>query len=142
MKSTHKFNPLQWILLLSGVLLLLFLFVPRPTPGNTLEISQVASMAKQGEISKILVQGDQLEIIGTDGETFLSRKESSVSVLELLNQQGIAPGSVPVEVVEESRSFGNFFLSFLPLLLIGGFIFFMMRRTRGGLNQAMSSRGK
>jgi cell division protease FtsH len=138
MKSTRKFNPMQWILLLSGVLLLLILFVPRPAPGASLEISQVASMAKRGEISKILVQGDQLEIIGTDGETFLSRKESSVSVMELLNQQGIAPGSVPVEIVEESRNLGNLFLTFLPLLLFTGFILFMMRRTKGGLNQAMS----
>ncbi|MFQ6026433.1 MAG: ATP-dependent zinc metalloprotease FtsH [Dehalococcoidia bacterium] len=138
MKPTGRANPLQWILVLSGVLLLLILFVPRPSPSNDLEISQVATMAKDGQITKILVRGDQLKVVTTNGETFVSRKESSISVLELLNQQGVVPGSVQVEVLEQGRNMGNLFLSFLPLILFAGFIYFMMRRTRGGLNQAMS----
>jgi cell division protease FtsH len=59
-------------------------------------------------------------------------------MLEMLNQRGINPGSVPVEVREEGGNFQGTLLSFLPLLLFGGLIFFMLRRSRGGINQAMT----
>ena len=95
-------------------------------------------MVENGEVSKIVVTSDELEVTTTTGEIFTSRKESSVSVLEMLNQRGIEPGTVPVEVKEEGGNFQGILLSFLPLLLFGGLIIFMLRRNRGGINQAMT----
>ncbi|HZA25374.1 MAG TPA: ATP-dependent zinc metalloprotease FtsH, partial [Dehalococcoidia bacterium] len=72
------------------------------------------------------------------GQTFTSLKESGVSILQLLDQRGVEPGTVPIEVQEEGFNFFNIFLSFLPLVLFGGLLIYMFRRTRGGMNQAMN----
>ena len=138
MKSIKRINFIQWGLIGGGMLLLILLFLPRPTAVSDLEISQVLQMAEAGEISRIQLQGDDLEVTTVGGETFNSRKESSVSVLELLNQQGVKPGSVSIEVKPEGRSFFGLFISFLPLLIFGGLLFYMFRRTKGGLNQAIN----
>ena len=42
-----------------------------------------------------------------------------------------------MEVVGEGGSFFGALLSFLPLIIFGGFILFMIRGARGGMNQAM-----
>ncbi|MCH8897124.1 MAG: ATP-dependent zinc metalloprotease FtsH [Chloroflexi bacterium] len=138
MKSFKRINLIQWGLIGGGILLLILLFLPRPAVISDLEISQVLQMAEAGEIAKIQLQGDNLEVTTVSGETFKSRKESSVSVLELLNQQGVKPGAVSIEVKPEGRSFFGIFISFLPLLIFGGLLFYMFRRTKGGLNQALN----
>lgn len=58
----------------------------------------------------------------------------------MLDQRGIATGEdgVQVNVKEEGRSFFSLLLSFLPLIVFGGLILFMIRRTRGGIGQAMN----
>ena len=138
MKSFKRISLIQWGLIGGGILLLILLFLPRPAVVSDLEISQVLQMAEAGELAKIQLQGDDLEVTTISGETFKSRKESSVSVLELLNQQGVKPGAVSIEVKPEGRSFFGIFISFLPLLIFGGLLFYMFRRTKGGLNQALN----
>jgi len=138
MQILRKLNFLQWGLIVGGILLILLLVIPRPSGINELDISQVLLLAESGEIAKIEIQGDNLEVLTLNGETFDSRKESSVSVLELLDQRGVQPGTVSILVKEESRSFFGIFLSFLPLVIFGGLLFYMFRRTKGGLNQAIN----
>lgn len=138
MNILRKLNYVHWGLIGGGILLLLLLFL-RPVSGiEDLDISQVLLLAEAGEIARIEIQGNSLEILTKGGEIFNSRKEGPVSILELLDQRGVQPGSVAIVVKEESRSFFGIFLSFLPLLVFGGLLFYMFRRTKGGLNQAMN----
>ena len=132
-------NISKWLLLGGGILLLLFIFLPRPSAIPELEISQVIQLAQTGELAEIEVSGDQLNVTTTSGEVFRSRKESGVSILELLDQRGIATGAdgIQINVKEEGGSLFGALLSFLPVLIFGGLIFYMMRRTRGGVNQAL-----
>ena len=132
-------NILKWLLLGGGIVLLLLIFLPGPSNIPELEISQVLQLAQDGQLAEIEVRGDQLSVTTDIGEVFQSRKESGVSILELLDQRGIATGEdgIQVNVKEEGRSFFGTFFSFLPVLIFGGPIFYMMRRTRGGLNQAL-----
>ena len=50
-------------------------------------------MAEANQLAKIEVQGDKLKVITTAGETFKSRKESGVSVFELLKQRASPPAA-------------------------------------------------
>ena len=132
-------NRMRWILI-GGVLLFLAVIVfPRPSNRLELEISQVFRMAEDGQVAEIQVRGDKLKVTGTDGQTFSSRKESSVSLLELLTERGIATGGDGIKIVvkEERRSLFGIVLSLLPLIIIGGLIFWMMSRARGGMGQIM-----
>jgi cell division protease FtsH len=138
MNQLRRLNFLHWGLIGGGILLLLLVFLRPPSGIDEMDISQVLQLAKSGRIAKIEVQGDRLKVSTLDGLTFNSRKESPVSMLELLDQHGVPPGAVSILVKEEGRSFFGIFLSFLPLVIFGGLLFYMFRRTRGGLNQAMS----
>ena len=138
MHLIKRLSLLHWAMIAGAIVFLLFLFLPRANAAEKLEISQVLQMAERGEISRIEVKGDDLRVTTIHQETFTSRKENSVSILELLDQQGVAPGTVSVEVREDSNSFSGVLLSVLPLLLFGGLIIFMLRRTRSGINQAMT----
>ena len=122
---------------------LLFLAVilfPRPSSDLDLEISQVVEMAQAGRLAEIEVRGDKLTVITTEGQSFSSRKESSVSLLEFLADRDIATGSdgITIDVRSESRSIFNIFLSLLPLIVFAGLTIWMMRRARGGMGQVMS----
>ena len=90
-------------------------------------------MAELAQITKIEVEGDKLNVTTTSGEALRSRKETGVSVLELLDQRDISTGAdgVQIEVKKEGRSFFGVFISFLLLIIFGRLIFYMMRGARG-----------
>ena len=119
--------------------MLLFL-LPRSSDAPEIDISEVLRMAELAQIAKIEVEGDKLNVTTTSGDVLRSRKETGVSVLELLDQRDISTGAdgVQIEVKKEGRSFFGVFISFLPLIIFGGLIFYMMRGARGGINQALS----
>ena len=135
----RRINPLRWLLIGGGIVLLLVFLLPRPSGVPEIEISQVFRMAEKDQISKIVVRGDKIDVIAVTGKTFKSRKESSVSILEVLEQRGVETGDdgIQVEVKKEGSSFFGIFLTFLPLIIFGGFILYMIRGARGGINQAM-----
>lgn len=134
-------NPIQWILI-GGALLLLLLFfaVPRGQAGEEVEISRVGQLAASGQIQSIEVSGDELAITTVTGGLLSSRKEPGTSVLEILESQGVNAGASGIDVTVNSQgtSIGTIIFSLLPILLFGGLIFFMLRRSQGGINQAMT----
>ena len=56
-----------------------------------------------------------------------------------MDERGIATGAdgIQISVKEEGGSFFGALLSFLPVLIFGGLIFYMLRRSRGGVIQAL-----
>jgi cell division protease FtsH len=138
MNQVRRINPFQLLLIGAGIAILLLIFLPRSSGGEEVTISRVLELAEKGQVSRIEVSGDELQVTTTDNQTLTALKESGVSILQLLSQRGIEPGSIPVEVQEEGFNFFGIFLSFLPLILFGGLLIYMFRRTRGGMNQAMN----
>ena len=136
----RRINPIRWILIAAGIFLLIAIFIARSSSVEEIEITQVIQLARAGEISKIEVRDDKLDVTTISGEEFKSRKESSVSVLELLEQQGIdtGPEGIQIDVQGSGTNFGKIFLALLPLIIFGGLIFWMISRARGGISQAMS----
>ena len=134
-----RLRPMQWLLIGGALLLLFVLILPKGSSAEKLDVSRIIPMAEAGQISKIQVRGDKLTVTDINGKVFKSRKEGSVSILELLEQGGISTDAagIQVEVLGEGGSFFGTLLSFLPLIIFGGFILFMIRGARGGMNQAM-----
>ena len=140
MNQTRRISPMRWILIGGGILLLILVFFPRSSDVPEIKITQVIEMAREGDLATIVVREDKLDVTTIGGDTLKSRKESSVSVLELLEREGIKTGrdGVQIEVKNSGGGFGGVLFSFLPLILFGGLIFWMFRSARGGMNQAMS----
>ena len=140
-QTPRRINPMRWILIGGGVLLLLLILIPRSSNEEKIGIDQVFAMAEAGQLERIEIKEDKLTVTATNGDVFKSRKESSISMLELLEQRDIetgGPEGIQLEVKGKGTSFFAIFLTLLPLIFIGGLIFWMFSRSRGGVNQVMN----
>ncbi|MCL2001990.1 ATP-dependent zinc metalloprotease FtsH [Candidatus Saccharibacteria bacterium] len=101
-------------------------------------ISDVIRRANEGEIARIEIVGQEVRVTpeGEDEPTQVSRKEAGSSIFE----QGLNPDMAEVSVSEPS-AVGDIIWSLLsiglPILVIAGLFFFMIKQMNAGNNQAM-----
>ena len=110
--------------------------------SNAIPLNEVVSMTASGDIRTIEVQGESLTLTTTSNETLTSRKESGSSIVEILQRGGVNMATTPVEIIPKGQSGFSTLLSvlfnFLPLILFGGVLLFMMRSAQGNSNQTFS----
>ena len=105
-------------------------------------INDVVAMTARGNVATIEVKGDSLTIVTTSGETLTSRKETGSSIVEILQRGGVDLATSNVEIIPRGQSglssiLGVLF-NFLPLIVFGGILLFMMRSAQGNTNQTFS----
>ena len=95
-------------------------------------------------VEKIDIEGSEVSITLQDGTKQLTRKESSVSLSEVLIDYGVSPEDLKAaDITVLDRSTRSYFLgvilpSLLPLLLLVIIFFFMIRQMQGANNKALS----
>ena len=136
-------NGLVYLLIAVAIVTVFLLFFREPLGGGEeLDITSVIELARGNTSTDriaIEVRGDSLKV--THGErVFRSRKESGSSLVELMNEAGVPPSAYSVDVKGSSglSSFFGVLVSFLPLILFGGILLFMMRQAQGSNNQTLS----
>ena len=112
------------------------LFSYDDTQIKEIPLSQVIDEVAANRIDRIIVKGDELTIVGSNGVEYLSRKESNTSLIEI----GIDPSKVIIEVQDAAADaiWWTILSSLLPFILIFGFLWFMLRQAQGSNNQALS----
>ena len=134
----NSFIPL---LLLIAVAAIVFTMFSTPPQGKDVDITEVLSLARSGQVNHIEVTGDVLLVRKENGETVRSRKEPSSNILDILQKGGVdlTKTSIPV-VVKEPNQFNtlSLLLNFFPFIFLAGLLVFMMRQAQGTNNQAMS----
>ncbi len=126
-----------------AALVVFYMFFSNSNSGiKEIGINEVPELARNRAKSsqvRVEVNGDNLKI--TDGvQSYKSRKESGSSIAELMSESGINPSNYVV-IVKGASGLSSFFgviVGFLPLILFGGLLFFMMRQAQGGTNQTFS----
>ncbi len=136
-------NGIVYLLIGLSILAIFYAFFGSWRDTPSMDIVTVLQKAKNGEISQIEIRGDNLTVITRDGGRYSSYKESSVSMLKLLEDAGVRPDSpqFPKIVVQEPSRFGDIsglLYGLLPVLLFGGLLFLMMRQAQGANNQAFN----
>jgi len=112
--------------------------------AETVSLSRVAELVNSQEIEKIEVSENELLITLSEGSKLQAKKEPESSLSESLINLGVSTEALQklnVEVKGPSGTsvFISAFLPFLiPLLLIGVFIYFLMRQVSGANNRALS----
>ena len=103
-------------------------------------VSQLLTDIKAGKVDKVSVDTTKLIVTYKDGSTKLSTKENSESFSNLLKNSGIDPTSVKYEVVDQSvaKVIGDLAGILLPILLMVGFFFFIMRAQNKGAQDIFS----
>lgn len=133
------FRNVGFIALIILIGLIVFAAYKQPSSLQQVSLSEVINKANDGEVQRIEITGDKLEVTpkGESNPTQESRKEPGSSIYE----QGLTNRDVIVEVKPESGNstlWTNIGISVIPVLLLGGILFFMLRSAQGQGNQAMS----
>jgi cell division protease FtsH len=108
----------------------------------TIPLSQVAQEIRDEKIKKISVMEDDLEITYLDDKQAKARKESTLPLASQLQVFGVtteAMDKIDIEI-KSPNNWGLVFnlLSYLlPVLVLGVFIYFMVRQMQGTNNQAI-----
>ena len=134
-------NSFVYLMIIVGVIVIFYTLMP--FGGDDEEpVSRVISLAKNNQLEKIEVNGDNLTVYRITGETFKSKLEKGDSITSLLLESGIQVGEPGVEIYSKGSSglssFFGLLLNFLPLIFFGGLILFMMRQAQGSNNQTLS----
>ena len=144
MNARSTRNVFVYLLILVALVLVVVMVFRPATASSEKPISEVISLAQQGKVESIEVNTDNLKVkLKDQAEPIRSRKEESASVQEILKDANVTVGGdkgVSV-VVKGPSQFGNvagLLLNFLPIIVFGALIIFMMRQAGGANNQAMS----
>lgn len=106
-------------------------------------LTELAKEINEEKVDKISIKGQTLEITLKDGAKQTSTKEAESGLTESLRNYGVDATklqSVQMDVSSDSGWkfwLGTIILPFvLPLLMVGLFLWFMMRQAKGGAGQA------
>ncbi len=144
-------NGIVMLVLVVGTVALLYTWISSsnnvPTkaysgPGDTF-LTQVA----QGKVTRVVQQGETLSVF--DSPNPQSQPIYTVTIPNVLTQvaqdmarvateAGVAEPIFDPKPAPDTSWIGLLLTGLLPLLVIGGFIFFMMRQAQGTNNQALS----
>ena len=107
-------------------------------------LGELVGQINNEQIKSIEVDGAQLKIISTEDKEKISQKEPSESLSTLLKNYGVDPVKIQkINISIKEDSSGSLWLGavlpfLIPFLLIGVFIWFMLRQVQGANNRAIS----
>jgi cell division protease FtsH len=118
-------------------------YILRGDAPKVVDLSEVVGLANQGQIKNITVNQNELIITLADDTEIASNKEAGVGVIETLRLLGVDQEQLSrIKITVAPRGAWDGWLTILatlfPLLLIGGFFFFILRQAQGAGNQALS----
>ena len=125
-------------------LALLYAYRSQTTPVQPVVYSEAVREINAGLVKKVTIVAGKatLELQNTDKQQ-MNLPERPETFQKLLDDYNVANPSrnIVIDYQAESATFsviGSIFLSLLPVVLIGGFFFYMMRQAQGTNNQALS----
>src|SRR6185369_8960073 len=143
MKSFSKNIAAAITILLMAALVFSF-FMAGGTKSSALTMNDLVAKINAGTVTKIDVSGNDLTITLKDGTTATATKETETGLTDTLKNYGVDPVAlrqVPLEVKAESGTqfwLGILVPTLLPLLILIGFFWFMMKGAKGGQSQIMN----
>ena len=143
MNATWRKNGLVYLLIIVAVAVLFYSMSQsseRPAERN---LSEIASLIKEGKVSKVVVSGDQIQVTTTDKQSFVAQKEDNVNLTSTLAKMGVTAemlSNIEFKVAPPTDMGGWLTIvgTVLPLVLIGGLFLMIMRQAQGSNSQAMS----
>jgi len=138
-------NSFVLIILFLIVIILVYQFRDTAAQSEFIPLNEVSRLIQSGEIVRIDVNEDELELSNTDGETFYSLKEPSRTAVEQLLDLGVTTEDLRRDgfelLIREPSDWGtvlSWITYILPSLFVVGLMYMMLRQAQGSNNQAMS----
>jgi len=111
--------------------------------NNEAGMEKMISQIENGEVASVVVNENEYKLTLKDGSEEVVKKEAGESFSQLMKNYDVSRDKVlALDIQVKDNSSANFWIStilpfLLPLLLIGAFVFFMMRSVAGANNRAM-----
>jgi cell division protease FtsH len=138
-------NGIVMLVLVVGTAALLFTWITTSSTPTTTGYSAFLQDVQQGNVTKVTQQGTTLSVTLDGGKTYTVIVPTVLTDVYGDMQAAAEKGSqtLPNDVftatpAPDTSWLGLLLTAVLPLLIIGGFIFFMMRQAQGTNNQALS----
>lgn len=112
--------------------------------SETVGIETLINQINNDKVSEIVISGNKLLVTLKDSSKETIRKEANDSLSTLLNNYQVDPAkSTAIKISVKDESGWDYFLMniapfLLPFILVGVFIFFMLRGVQGANSRAMS----
>lgn len=131
----------NWIYALAFVVILVLFYVmfsDIDTEETEVPISQVAEEIKDENVEEIMVEGTEVTVKLDDGTVQKSYIATGQQITTTLKDLGADPESIRLDIREgeDTSMIWMVLLNFLPVIIIVGFFWFMLRQAQGASNQA------
>jgi len=146
-RSRWAKNSLLYLLLLVGLILAAIMLFSGgsdsediPVVGGTGSLLE-RLRTQRLQIDRLEIDGSKVKLEYNDGQSFNARIPEDLDFFEFLDREGIdvSEGGFPQTEAKGGGGSGfGILLNFLPLIIFGGLIIFMLRRAQGANSQAMS----
>jgi cell division protease FtsH len=141
-------NGIVMLVLVVGTAALLFTWLSSGTTSNEAGYEQFLTNVQKGDVKEVVQEGNVLTVTPTSGTTYRvvapglpginSNVREDVKEAAAAGNVALSENWYKVKEVSDNSWLGLLLTGLLPLLIIGGFIFFMMRQAQGTNNQALS----
>jgi len=139
-------NGIVMLVLVVGTAALLFTWISNSSTPKAVGYSEFLNNVATGNVVSVTQQGQILTVKSKDGTSYTVNVPSILTQVYPQDMVAAATkgGQDPSKLVFDSQPapdtswLGLLLTAVLPLLIIGGFIFFMMRQAQGTNNQALS----
>ncbi|MFN4024294.1 MAG: ATP-dependent zinc metalloprotease FtsH [Hyphomonas sp.] len=113
---------------------------PEVARAQPTKLSEIYALAEQGRLTEATLGNTTIIAKTTDGQTL----KSELRQLDMKTEEILSANNVPFAVKPDTgrNNVASVLLSLLPILLIVGFVFFMMRQMQGGGTRGAMSFGK
>ncbi len=148
-KNNYKKFINQIFIALGVLILIAFVFAYFNSGGNqkTLALSDLVGKINNGEVSKIVVKGNDLDITLKDNSVYAAKKEVESSLSDTLKNYGVDSAKLDAVNIQVEQNVGaGFWVGtvlpvVLPFLLVGFLIWYMTRQANRA-NSSMFGFGK
>lgn len=137
MKTNYNRSIIYIIIVVVALLLISNRFINKAPVIKNVSISEIALAVDKGEVSKVEVKNDNVTATMKNGQKIKAVKEPTQGGVK---DYGITPDKVEIDIIDTSSAiaWSSLLQILIPILLIGGFIFFMLRSAQGANSKAMS----
>jgi cell division protease FtsH len=138
-------NGLLMLVLVIGISALLYTWLSGSTPQSTSGYGEFINAVKTGQVESVIQKDQMLEVTGSKGEKYtvvvpsiLTDVYKDMTTAATEGGKTLDPKAYSAQQAPDNSWLGLVLTGLLPLIVIGGFIYFMMRQAQGTNNQAMS----
>ncbi|MDX2478298.1 MAG: ATP-dependent zinc metalloprotease FtsH [Gammaproteobacteria bacterium] len=133
-------NLVMWLVIAVVLMTIFNNFAPRQGGNSTqLEYSSFLADVKQGQVSKVVIAGQNITATRQDGTTIKTFAPNDPDLINDLLKNGVV---VEAKEPEQPSLLMSIFISWFPLLLLIGVWIFFMRQMQGGGGRGAMSFGK